>query len=136
MGSTKARSALADAADRMNEMARTAREQQLAQRGAVRLPEGEVFSTSPDEVWSKRFMNLGIGPTPDCTQPGGYCPMPFSLEPSRAQAPQRQAAIAVAAYEPVPMETSQPAAKHTQIGQAIGKPLRRSFLGRALRRSP
>src|ERR1700740_1847967 len=105
-GSTRPRSALADAADRMSQMARTLREQQLAERGAVRLPEGEVFSTSPDEVWSKRFMNLGIGPTPDCTQPGGYCPIPFALGTRGTPEPQRQAAVSSVAHTAMAMETS------------------------------
>src|ERR1700761_3517101 len=103
-GSTKPRSGLADAADGLAHLSRTLREQELAERGATRLPEGEVFSTSPDEVGSKRFMNLGIGPVPDCTQPGGYCPMPFSLEAKKSE-PVRP--LAVAAIEPVPMAISE-----------------------------
>src|SRR5947207_2889206 len=77
--SNRPRSALADGAERMNVLSRTLGEQQLAERGALRFPVMDVYSMSPAEAWSKKFMSQGIGPAPDCTSPGGFCPIPFAM---------------------------------------------------------
>jgi hypothetical protein len=126
------RSALADGAERMNVLSRTVREQQLAERGALRFPVMDVYSVSPDEAWSKKFMSQGIGPAPDCASPGGFCPIPFAAQIAAPEA--TRPCDAPVAAEPrlqaAPAAAEQPAAGHRQIGQAIGKPLRRSWFRR------
>jgi hypothetical protein len=135
-GTNRPRSALGDGAERLARLARTVREQQIAEMpGAMRLAVSDVYSLSPDEVWSKKFMSQGIGPTPDCAAPGGFCPMPFE----QVQIPQPTQSPPI---RPEPLASASPAGqiplpRGGQIGQAIGKPLkRRSWLGRALRGSP
>ncbi len=133
-GSNRPRSALADGAERMSVLARTAAEQQLVERGAIQFPVTDVYSTSPDEAWSRKFMSQGIGPAPDCTSPGGYCPIPFAMPVATSAAAPKP--CVTAAVEPVraaqlPLEREAPASMgHSQIGQAIGKPLKRSWFRR------
>jgi len=135
-GSNRPRSALADGAERMNVLSRTVREQQLAEKGALRAAVMDVYSTSPDEAWHSRYMSQGIGPAPDCASPGGYCAIPFALPvaPQAAtscscedatQSPRPQLGLAQAVVQ---------TAAYQQIGQAIGKPAKRSWFRR--RRSP
>jgi hypothetical protein len=140
MGSNRPRSALEDGADRLALLARTVKEQQIAEvMGRSAMPVGDVYSMSPDEVWSRKYMSQGIGPVSDCTAPGGYCPIPFPAKtPVAAPAPQ----IVTAA--PAPLEVVEPAPEPViaapaggQIGQAIGKPYRRrSWWSRTPRTSP
>jgi hypothetical protein len=127
VGSNRTGSALADGAAKLARLARTVREQQIAEiQGSNALPVTNVYSLSPDEVWSKKYMSQGIGPTPDCAKPGGICSLPF------------------AQIEPATITLSPPATTRTdagtapvQIGQAIGKPYRRgSWIVRALRGTP
>lgn len=129
LGSNRPRSTFAEGAERLAKLARTVREQQIADvQGVVAFPVSNVYSLSPDEVWSKKYMSQGIGPTLDCARPGGVCPMPFEAnEPATAIVPQAVKSVTQAA----------PTADYPQIGQAIGKPYRkRSWLGRALRGTP
>jgi hypothetical protein len=130
------RSALADAAERLSQLARTAGERQMVERGALRFPVTDVYSMSPDEEWSKKFMSQGIGPVPECAGEGGFCPMPFtsfssgpseSVEPNPAPAP-----VPMATYEAPPAERLAAPSGYVQIGQAIGRPLKRRWW----RRSP
>jgi len=130
-GSNRPRSALADGADKLAKLARTVREQQIADTlGAPRFPVSDVYSMSPDEAWSKQYMSQGIGPVPECTAAGGFCPMPFTaaqLQKVAASAPVKPQVSAtvvhVAAPEPVPAAASP--AQPAQIGQTIGKPYKR-----------
>jgi hypothetical protein len=83
---------------------------------------------SPDEAWSRKFMSQGIGPVPDCTAPGGFCPLPFAATvPARSEAEPGQIAAQVPADEQIPARS----VAFSQIGQAIGKPLKRSWFRRA-----
>jgi hypothetical protein len=141
MGSNRPRSALEDGADRLALLARTVKEQQIAEvMGRSAMPVGDVYSMSPDEVWSRKYMSQGIGPVSDCTAPGGYCPIPFPAKtPVAALAPQ-----IVTAAEPDVLELVDPMPEPVvaapvggQIGQAIGKPYRRrSWWSRTPRTSP
>ena len=123
------RSALASAAERLGQMARTAGEQRMIETAGIRFPLTGVYSTSPDEEWSRKFMSQGIGPSPACTEEGGFCPMPFDqlqfVAPSPiASAPKPQAA---AVHQAPPSERVAASADYIQIGQAIGKPLKRRW---------
>jgi hypothetical protein len=128
MGTNRPRSALADAADKLARLARTVREQQIVElQGIDALRVTNVYSLSPDEVWSKRYMSQGIGPTPDCAKPGGTCPLPFA----------QIAPTTVTGSESRDLPTEAAATAHAQIGLAIGKPYRRrSWIVRALRGTP
>jgi hypothetical protein len=130
--SNRPRSALADGAERMNVLSRTVREQQLAERGALRFPVMDVYSMSPDEAWSKKFMSQGIGPAPDCASPGGFCPIPFASPAAAPQSPRACDAppLAESHVQALPAPADPLSTGYQQIGQAIGKPLRRSWFRR------
>jgi hypothetical protein len=129
MQSNRPSSALADGAERLARLARTVREQQIADaQGITALPVTNVYSLSPDEVWSKKYMSQGIGPMLDCVRPGGACPMPFTVDVP---------AVVAAASAPAMAADKAAGPGYPQIGQAIGKPYRkRSWVGRALRGTP
>jgi hypothetical protein len=120
---TSRRSAFAQGAARLDAIARP---------GGPSLPIPEtapgdrMAAISPDETWSRRFMSMGIGP--DLARPIAP-PMP-QMEPveetvlvAREQiAPERN--LAQAFGKPGRAEP---------IGATIGKPVRRSLLGRLFR---
>lgn len=60
---SNAKSALADAAERFDRLARVVKDQQLSEtRSGQRVALGETYSASPEEAWAKKFMTQAIGP--------------------------------------------------------------------------
>jgi len=58
-----ARSALAEAADRFDRLARVVKDQQLSDtRSGPRVALTETYMASPEEAWAKNFMTQAIGP--------------------------------------------------------------------------
>ena len=58
--------ALADAADRLGRVASIVKDQQLARtQSGMRRPESEVYVSSPEEAWSRKYMIQCVGPV--CT---------------------------------------------------------------------
>lgn len=126
--SNQRRSALSDGAEKLARLSRTLREQQIAEiQGINAVPVTSVYSLSPDEVWSKKYMSQGIGPTPDCAKPGGICPLPFG----------QIAPTTLTGTEPATPWPEAAGTADVQIGQAIGKPYRRrSWIVRAFGGTP
>jgi hypothetical protein len=99
--------------------------------------ESEVFTLSPEEAWSKKYMIQCVGPvcTIRPTEEGALLLPRFAPAPPAKQAaasmelaPQKAPEIKV--ETPRPMKNGAP----EQIGVAIGKPVRkRSLLGRLFR---
>jgi hypothetical protein len=57
------RSALAEAADRFDRLARGVKDQQLSEtRSGPRIALTETYGASPEEAWAKKFMTQAIGP--------------------------------------------------------------------------
>ena len=57
------RSALAEAADRFDRIARVVKDQQLSEtRSGPRTALAETYTASPEEAWAKKFMTQAIGP--------------------------------------------------------------------------
>src|SRR5690242_8903391 len=60
---TVGRSALAEAADRFDRLARVVKDQQLSEtRSGPRVALTEAHNASPEEAWAKNFMTQAIGP--------------------------------------------------------------------------
>lgn len=117
------RSALAEGAARFDALARDLKFRQLSETRGT--PEIRPPVPSPDEVWARNYMTLGIGPKPEIAPVSAAFaappPMPkVSMDFESRKAPfVRSSAMPDA---PVP------------IGRQLGKPApRRSWLGRLLR---
>jgi hypothetical protein len=133
-------SALADAAERLSRVASSVKDQQIARnQSGARPPESEVFTPSPEEAWTRKYMIQCVGPV--CTiRPTDaaalllprFAPAPAAKQPAQTVelAPQRP--------QPGAATDPQPASRKAAadpIGLAIGKPIRkRSLIGRLFRR--
>jgi len=134
--------ALADAADRLGRVASIVKDQQLARtQSGVRRPESEVYVSSPEEAWSRKYMIQCVGPvcTVRPTDEGALLLPRFQPAPQVQAAPPQTQSLEIApsakpaALEKAPRRGARAAAE--PIGLAIGKPVRkRSLLGRMLGR--
>lgn len=132
--------ALADAAERLERVASVVKDQQLARtQSGARRPESEVYVSSPEEAWSKKYMIQCVGPvcTVRPTEAGALLLPRFQPVPE-AEAPERSVELAPVAAAPAPTPAApdkslkrKGRAAAEPIGLAIGKPQRkRSLLGR------
>jgi hypothetical protein len=121
--------ALAEAAERLDRVAAVVKDQQLARtQSGRRKPESEAYVSSPEEAWSKKYMIQCVGPvcTIRPTEEGALLLPRFQPAP-QAEAKPQTVAIAPAS---APAAKAKASAKPEPIGALIGKPARRSFLGR------
>ena len=132
--------ALADAAERLGRVASVVKDQQIARnQSGSRLPESEVFTLSPEEAWSKKYMIQCVGPvcTIQPTSDAAALLLPRFAPAPAARAPQT---VALAPENPLALKAESPVrpsrkAAAEPIGLAIGKPVRkRSLIGRLFRR--
>jgi hypothetical protein len=133
--------ALADGAERLGRVASVVKDQQIARnQSGARSPESEVFTLSPEEAWSKKYMIQCVGPvcTIEPTADAAALLLPrFAPSPAAARTPQ---SVAVAAQNPPETKVAASArssrkAAAEPIGLMIGKPVRkRSLIGRLFRR--
>jgi hypothetical protein len=121
---------LADGAERLERIIRGVKDRQFsdAHNVPVLKPATNAFVVSPEEVWSKKFMTAGIGPS-DFKAP---------QMPSIAVA----APMAGSTFQPTTKDVAPPSAPVAgdmspgTIGQVIAKPARkRSWFGRLVRGS-
>jgi hypothetical protein len=84
-----------------------------------------ISAVSPDEVWSRRFMSMGIGPDKNFAGPVPRIPAPDLAATPEEFAPQT---------ELVPQKALGRPDKSGPIGLAIGKPVRRSLMAKLLGR--
>lgn len=125
---TQTRSALTDAAERLDRLARVVKDQQLAEtRSGPRIALNDAYVASPEEAWAKKFMTQAIGPAVTSLQPAVTLPPIQPVLPNQG-------------FVATPPKTSgaapevRPGAQDRAIGGAIGKPMRRrSWLGRLFR---
>ena len=110
------RGALAEAADRLSRLERSLRSRNVGDSMAG--AEERSPGANPDEEWSRRFMNQGIGPQPELASLR-------SIETlAKAQHAFRPAPVAA----PLAAEVAPPA--KGPIGIQIGKPVQQSFFAR------
>lgn len=118
---------LADGAERLERIVRAVKDRQFSEtrNTPVLKPVSDAFALSPEEIWSKKYMTAGIGPSnlsgpqlPELStmfQPGAQPFAASKLQPALAHSP---------------AGTLRPAS----IGRALAKPARRrSWLGRLVR---
>jgi len=131
--------AFADAADRLGRAASIIKDQQLARtRTENRTPESEVYVSSPEEAWTRKYMIQCVGPvcTVRPTDAGALLLPRFQPFPETQAAPPTRVQtveIAPAAAQPAAPVRGRANAKAgaEPIGILIGKPARkRSLLGR------
>jgi hypothetical protein len=134
--------AFADGAERLGKVVSQVKDQQIARnQSGSRSPQSEVFTLSPEEAWSKKYMIQCVGPvcTIHPTADAAALLLPrFAPGPTTvAQAPQNVAVeprVSPASKAEMPVRPSRKAAAEP-IGLAIGKNVRkRSLIGRLFRR--
>ena len=120
---------LFDGAQRLERVILTVKARQLAEthNAPVLKPTSDAFSFSPDEIWSKNYMTVGIGPSVRQPQAGPRETGAFTLPEQPRGGKKLQPPLAHA-----PALNMQP----VTIGQVLAKPARRrSWLGRIFRGS-
>jgi hypothetical protein len=136
--------AFADAADRLGRAASIIKDQQLARtQSGARAPESEVYVSSPEEAWTRKYMIQCVGPvcTVRPTDAGALLLPRFQpLPETRTAAPAKVRTVEIAPEPQLRPEPAKPArgrakAQAEPIGVLIGKPVRkRSLLGRVFGR--
>jgi hypothetical protein len=132
LSDTPARGALAEGAERLDRIARSAKTQPASPAPGAD-DSGRVLAISPDEMWARNYMSHGIGPQLEASPLLGMAPvahlvsMPKFIPPTELRP------------EPIVTRTTAIAEKVSDlkpsgpIGTSIGKPMRkRSWLGRVL----
>jgi hypothetical protein len=116
------RSAFVESAARLDRIARPG-EQNGEAPAPLQAAADRMAAVSPDETWAKRFMSMGIGPDMERSSALANPPLPRpKLAPKQQAAPAPQMGRRLAKPE-----------KPMPIGAHIGKPVRRSLLGRLIR---
>ena len=119
--------ALSEGAERLQRVVLTVKARQLAEtrNAPVLKPASDGFGFSPDEIWSKNYMTVGIGPS--VSRPSA---LPFGSTSFRVQ----EQPVAVTKLQPALMRSAENSPRHVTIGEALAKPVRRrSWLGRLIR---
>ena len=119
--------ALSEGAERLQRVVLTVKARQLAEtrNAPVLKPASDGFGFSPDEIWSKNYMTVGIGPSVHRTStlPAGSNAFRLTEQP-----------IGAAKLPPPLMRSAENSPRHVTIGEALAKPVRRrSWLGRLVR---
>jgi hypothetical protein len=129
LSNQNARGPLAEAAERLDRIARVVKDQQLSEtRSGPRSALSETFVASPDEAWAKKFMTQAIGPatttlstpTPPGFIPVGQAPLASHgfVATAAAPAPRVPAAATIGELRPgtAPMRSDVKAHKRTFLG--------------------
>jgi hypothetical protein len=136
LSDTPPRGALAEGAERLDRIARSARTQPTgAAPGSTIDDTSRVLAISPDEVWAKNYMSHGIGPKLETSTLAGMAPiahlvsMPKFVPPTELRQEPVVSKTAALIERPSIDDRKSPG----PIGARIGKPIRRrSWLGRVL----
>jgi hypothetical protein len=129
MSNGQSSSALAAGAERLEQIARSLKTQQIEERqGPLQAGASRLLAISPDEMWARQFSSQCIGPVCFKVAPGSEMPLPPLSRAIQSFGPVRQ----TAAQQLAP-QVSRAAAvpgRPVPIGALIGKPVRRSFFRR------
>ena len=123
----ESRGTFSEAAQRLERVVLSLKAQQLAQTHNVPQlkPAADPFNQSPDEIWSKNYMTVGIGPSQR-----GVASKSKSRDAFTAAEPSPRATKLQSEFAQSPV----PSAKTQTIGDALAKPARRrSWLARIFR---
>ena len=123
-------SVFAMGAERLEQIARSLKSQQIGERQGGLQPASRLMAISPDEMWARQFSSQCIGPICFKTAPGSDVVVPPLSQAMQSFAPVRQAQ----AYAPPPAlvlaKNAATAPRATHIGAVLGKPMRRSLFKR------
>jgi hypothetical protein len=136
LSDTPARGALAEGAERLDRIARSARTQPIAATPDTPIDEqSRAMAISPDEIWARNYMSHGIGPKLETSTLAGMAPiahlvsMPKFVPPTELRQEPVVSKTAAMIERPSINDRKSPG----PIGARIGKPIRRrSWLGRLL----
>ena len=131
MSSGQNGSAFAAGAERLEQVARSLKTQQIEERqgrAPLQVASSRLMAISPDEMWARQFSSQCIGPVCFKVAPGSDMALPPLTQAMQSFAPVRQTAAQPAA--PQPVKTASAPARPMPMGVVIGKPVRRSFLRR------
>jgi len=136
LSDTPPRGALAEGAERLDHIARSARTQPANPAPGSPIDDtSRVLAISPDEVWAKNYMSHGIGPKLETSTLAGMAPiahlvsMPKFVPPTELRQEPVVSKTAALIERPSIDDRKSPG----PIGARIGKPIRRrSWLGRVL----
>jgi hypothetical protein len=136
LSDTAPRGALAEGAERLDRIARSAKTQPAT--GASNAPiddNNRALAISPDEIWARNYMSHGIGPKLEASPLLGIAPIAHLVSMTKFIPPtELRAEPIVTKTAPIVEKPATPDLKPSgPIGAHIGKPMRkRSWLGRML----
>ena len=128
------RGALAEGAERLDRIARSAKTQPAGARTAS-IDDNRMLAISPDEMWARNYMSHGIGPKLEESPLLGMAPVAHLVSMPKFVPPtELRAEPIVTRSAPIAEQQMVPDVKPGgPIGVQIGKPMRkRSWLGRVL----
>ncbi len=131
MSNGQSSSAFAVGAERLEQVARSLKTQQIEEkqgRSPLQVASSRLMAISPDEMWARQFSSQCIGPVCFKVAPGSDMALPPLTQAIQSFAPVRQAAIAPTASQPSKMASAP--SKPMPMGTVIGKPVRRGFFRR------
>jgi hypothetical protein len=132
MSNGQSGSAFAAGAQRLEQVARSLKTQQIEEkqgRSPLQVASSRLMAVSPDEMWARQFSSQCIGPVCFKVAPGSDMTLPPLTQAIQSFAPVRTAIPA----QPSPPQLVKAAAtpsKPVPIGSVIGKPVRRGFFRR------
>jgi hypothetical protein len=118
-------SSLSAGVDRLERVILAVKARQLAEthNAPVLKPASDGFSFSPDEMWAKNYLTVGIGPSARGSSASGTASFQFPEQPSASRK-----------LQPPLARSPARATKPPTIGAVLAKPARRrSWLGRLVR---
>ena len=130
MSNGQSGSALAAGAERLEQVARSLKTQQIEEqqgRTPLQVASSRLMAISPDEMWARQFSSQCIGPVCFKVAPGSDMALPPLTQAIQSFAPVRPTAAAAA---PQLVKTAGVPSKPMPIGAVIGKPVRRGFFRR------
>src|ERR1700744_2018187 len=130
MSNGQSGSAFAAGAERLEQVARSLKTQQIEEkqgRSPLQVASSRLMAISPDEMWARQFSSQCIGPVCFKVAPGSDMAMPPLTQAIQTVAPARQVA---AQPSPPQMRSASMPSKPMPMGAAIGKPIRRGFFRR------
>lgn len=132
MSNGQSSSAFATGAERLEQVARSLKTQQIEERqgrSPLQVASSRLMAISPDEMWARQFSSQCIGPVCFKVAPGQDMALPKLTEAIQSVAPARTAIPAQASAQAV-RTASPPPSKPVPMGAVIGKPPRRGFFRR------
>jgi hypothetical protein len=138
MSNGQSGNAFAAGAERLEQVARSLKNQQIAEHqghSPLQVASSRLMAISPDEMWARQFSSQCIGPVCFKVAPGSDMALPQLTQAIQSVAPARPT---MAVAQPLPTQRARTASAPSRpqpIGVLIGKPVRRGFFRRLFGRA-